>query len=188
MVYPTKKELIQQHPLFESLSWWQTGSVAKRASIVEVKKGEVIVEEGQPASAFYLLISGRCEAYRRSAPNRILEQYHNGDSFGEMALLDGGPRSASVVALDDSRMVKITRSSFLDLLKGHPEMSLRIVEAMSRRLRMADGKIGRLALMDVYGGVARPILPLIHIFESTRLRCIPHAVSCTKKKTTTRRS
>ncbi|MFB6356231.1 MAG: cyclic nucleotide-binding domain-containing protein, partial [bacterium] len=65
MAYASKKDLLKQHPLFESLGWWQLRTVTKKTKMVEVSKGEVIIHEDDPGDAFYLVASGRCEAYTR---------------------------------------------------------------------------------------------------------------------------
>ncbi len=125
----------------------------------EFARDEVILQQDEPGDALYVILSGRVKVvlYGEDGKEVILSTLREGDFFGEMALIDGGPRSASVVALEESKLIRLLRQSFMDFLRETPEMALRILETMSQRLRMADGKIGSLALMDVYGRVARAL-------------------------------
>lgn len=125
-------------------------------------KDEIILQQDEPGDALFLILEGRVKVvlYGEDGKEVILSTLKDGDFFGEMALLDGGPRSASVVALESSRLVRLRRRSFMDFLREHPDMALRLLEELSHRLRTADGKIGSLALMDVYGRVARALRDL----------------------------
>lgn len=142
MAYPSKKDLLKQHPLFESLGWWQLRTVSKQAHIVEVEKGEVIIHEGQPGDAFYLVVSGRCEAFTRlkSGRNRVFEHYLNGDSFGEMPLLSGETHWCSVRALNDSLLLKISKDDFDDIVDKNPDISRELSARLARRIKDLRGE------------------------------------------------
>lgn len=137
MAYPSKKDLLKKHPLFESLGWWQLRTVSKQAYIVEVEKGEVIIHEDDPGEAFYLVVSGRCEAFTRlkSGRNRVFEHYHNGDSFGEMPLLSGETHWCSVRALNDSLLLKIDKNDFDDIVDKNPDISRELSARLARRIK-----------------------------------------------------
>ncbi len=83
-----------------------------------------------------------------------------GECFGEMSLIDDSPRSASVITIDTSDFMAINKESFKSMMLSSPEMSLRIMAGLVRRLREADKKIETLALLDVYGRVARVLLDM----------------------------
>lgn len=137
MKFSSKKELLQQHPLFSSLGWWQLRSVAKRARLKEIPKGQVIVRENTPAQAFYLVASGRCEGFTRmkSGQTRVFEHYLNGDSFGEMALLTKQPHWCSVRALNDSLLLTIGADDFDHLLRKKADLSRKLGERIARRIQ-----------------------------------------------------
>jgi predicted acylesterase/phospholipase RssA/CRP-like cAMP-binding protein/cellulose biosynthesis protein BcsQ len=137
LAYPSKKDLLKKHPLFESLGWWQLRTVSKQAYIVEVEKGEVIIHEDDPGEAFYLVVSGRCEAFTRlkSGRNRVFEHYHNGDSFGEMPLLSGETHWCSVRALNDSLLLKIDKNDFDDIVDKNPDISRELSARLARRIK-----------------------------------------------------
>lgn len=157
-----KIAILKAVPLFATLDDDQLGRVVGLSSDVRFDREQIILQQDEPGDALYILIEGRVKVvlYGEDGREVILSTLRDGDFFGEMALIDGGPRSASVVAVEDSRLVRIRRAPFLGLLREHPELSLRILEALTRRLRVADGRIGSLALMDVYGRVARALREL----------------------------
>lgn len=149
-------------PLLATLDDEQLGRVVALCSEVRFDRDQIILQQNEPGDALYILLAGRVKVvlYGEDGREVILSVLRDGDFFGEMALIDGGPRSASVVAVEESRLIRIRRDAFLRLLREHPEMALNILQAMTRRLRLADGRIGSLALLDVYGRVARALREL----------------------------
>lgn len=138
MSYPSKKQLLKQHPLFESLSWWNFGSLADRARFREVSGGELVVEENDPGEAFYLVTSGRCEAFTTtdSGRRRVLEHYTSGDSFGELALLSGASYWSSVRALNDTLLLTLNREDFDDVLEEHPDIGRQLSRNIANRVHL----------------------------------------------------
>lgn len=124
-------------------------------------KNTVIVSEGDETDAFYIILSGRVKVFVSDEDGReaVLGTQSAGDYFGEM-VLDGGARSASVSTLEPSRFAVIPRSRFRDFLKAHPELSIELIEKLIRRTRALTENVKSLALMDVYGRVARLLLEL----------------------------
>ena len=157
-----KIDILKAVPLFGTLDDAQLDRVAGLSAEVRYARDQIILQQDEPGDALYILIEGRVKVvlYGEDGREVILSTLRDGDFFGEMALIDGGPRSASVVAVEESRLVRIRREPFLGLLREHPELCLRILESTTRRLRVADGRIGSLALMDVYGRVARALREL----------------------------
>jgi len=90
----------------------------------------------------------------------LLSVLKEGDFFGEMSVIDKKPRSASVIALEECEFISISRNYFLEMVRQAPEISLKLMAVMSERLRKADAQIETLALLDVYGRVARYLLEL----------------------------
>jgi CRP/FNR family cyclic AMP-dependent transcriptional regulator len=99
----------------------------------------------------------------------ILSVLGEGDFFGEMALIDDMPRSANVMAMEDSRLIVIYRDDFHRVLEEQPRIALGLLRAMSRRLRSADDKIGGLVLLDVPGRIARLLLELADEGDGERI-------------------
>lgn len=135
MVYASKKEVLKQHPLFETLSWWQFNTLADSARVVEVPKNHVILREEEEAEALYIIMSGRCEAYTESGGTRkILEHYHNGDSFGETALLSGEKNWATVRTLNDTLLIKIDKDNFDNLVANNAQISHQLSQRIASRI------------------------------------------------------
>ena len=121
----------------------------------------IIVSEGDETGSLYVLLSGRVKVFLSDAQGREVElnRLGPGEYFGEVTL-DGGPRSASVVALEETRCAVVHRNELLGLIGREPELALHIVRKLARRVRALSENVRSLALMDVYGRVARLLLEL----------------------------
>lgn len=106
-------------------------------------KGDVIVKEGEQAVAFFLMCSGRAEVVRgvESSRPRVLGTLDPGDFFGDMALLDGYLRSATVRALEDTKCMVLARWDFMAELRTSPSIALQMLPVLSRRLREAETQL-----------------------------------------------
>jgi len=124
-------------------------------------KHAVIVNEGDETDSLYIILSGRVKVFVSDEAGKeiMLASQGPGEYFGEM-VLDGGPRSASVMTLEPSRFVVISKYKFREFLREHPEFSISLIEKLIRRTRMLTESVKSLALMDVYGRVARLLLDL----------------------------
>jgi len=142
MAYPSKRDLLKKHPLFKSLGWFQLRTVSNQSKIVEYEKGEVIIEEGGPGDAFYIVVSGRCEAYTelKSGRNRVFQHYLNGDSFGEMPLLSAETHWCSVRALNDTLLLKIDQENFNNIVDNNPDISRELSARLARRVKELRGE------------------------------------------------
>jgi CRP/FNR family transcriptional regulator, cyclic AMP receptor protein len=119
-------------PLFSRLGKRRLRGIAKLASVANYLPGEVIVQAGDPGDSFYLMLEGRARVLGRSRTLR------SGDYFGEMALVDGGPRSATITATSAVRVMKLPRRAFLRALKQDPQIGLAIMETLAERLRRLE--------------------------------------------------
>ncbi|MGH8751006.1 MAG: Crp/Fnr family transcriptional regulator, partial [Burkholderiales bacterium] len=110
----------------------------------------------------YIVASGKVKVILSTDDGKevILAIIGKGEFFGEMAVIDEQPRSADVIAMEPTQLLVIGKSDFVNCLAHNPKMSFRIMQGLVQRLRNADRKIESLALMDVYGRVARTLLEL----------------------------
>ena len=124
-------------------------------------RNAIIVSEGDETGSLYVLLSGRVKVFLSDSQGREvqLNRLGPGEYFGEITL-DGGPRSASVIALEDTRCAVLRRSELVQLIEREPEFALHMVRKLARRVRALSENVRSLALMDVYGRVARLLLDL----------------------------
>ena len=149
-------------PLFAHIPQPDLEKLAAIARQEDYAKNAEIMAEGERSSGLYILLSGKVKVVLRNEEGKeiILAMLNPTEYFGEMALLDDAPRSADVVAMVPTSVLVIAKQKFNQWLLRHPDMSFVIIRTLAQRLREADRKIGDLALMDVYGRVARALISL----------------------------
>lgn len=160
MAHEENKAFLRRVPLLSSLNEQQLDTLAAGSARRNFPKGRTIVSEGEPSQTLYILLSGRAKVQRSDSEGKevILAVLGSGDFFGEMSLIDEAPRSASVITLESCDFMAINKDSFKSMLMQSNEMCMAVMKGMVRRLREADKKIETLALLDVYGRVARVLL------------------------------
>ena len=136
-------------------------AIAKVAAVRVFAKHAIIVSEGDDTDSLYVVLSGRARVYVSNSQGREvqLNTIGQGEYFGEVTL-DGRPRSASVMALDECRCAVVKRSELLGLVERQPDFALHMVRKLASRVRDLTENVRSLALMDVYGRVARLLLEL----------------------------
>ena len=168
---------LQSVPLFSQLSEEEVASISRATRNRTYPKNSVIVFEDDPGDALFVVKSGQVKVVLIGEDGRevILSILGGGDFFGEMSLIDDQPRSAHVIAMEDSMLLVLYREDFHRCLERSPRIALGLLRALSRRLRSADDKIGGLVLLDVSGRVARLLLELADEGNGTTIsRSITH--------------
>ena len=124
-------------------------------------KNAIIVSEGDETDSLYIVLAGRAKVFVADENGREvqLNQIGPGEYFGEVTL-DGGPRSASVMALEECRCAVVKRAELTAFLERNPEFAHHLVRKLAHRVRLLTESVRSLALMDVYGRVARLLLEL----------------------------
>jgi nucleotide-binding universal stress UspA family protein len=135
-------ELLAQAPLFAVLSQEDREHLGETARIRTYQRGEFIVREGELATGCFIIASGQVEVLRGegSVHPMILATLGAGEFFGEMAVIDDHPRSASVRALEATECVAIGRMEFLEVLQRRPQLAVQMLPILVRRLRRADAR------------------------------------------------
>ena len=153
-------ELIRRVPLFSVLTAAQAASVADTVVKRRFKRGEPIVEQGKKSNALSIILTGRARVITTDSRGRevILATMHPGDYVGEMSLIDNEPHSATVRAEIQTDALILGRLEFARCLPENSSMAYAVLKGLVQRLRHADRQIESLALMDVYGRVARALL------------------------------
>ena len=136
-------EAITKAPIFQRLSRGSLESVAKTSKVQRFGRGAILVTEGEDAHAFFVIVNGQAEVVKGLGRNDavVLETLGELDFFGEMALLDGFPRSASVKALTDCECIVLIRWDFLALIRANPQVALDILPVLSQRLRALENRL-----------------------------------------------
>jgi CRP/FNR family transcriptional regulator, cyclic AMP receptor protein len=150
-------------PLFVGLSSRELGELCSSMIHKRYKAGEIILhEEDEQGQTFFIILSGivRVAVMTAEGKNAVLATLKRGDFFGEMTLLDGEPRSASVIAAQECDLFLLYRRTFLDILNRYPGIAIHLLTEMSKRLRRANRHINTLSMMSVYGRVAEVLLQI----------------------------
>ena len=137
MAADRKLEHLAQVGMFSSLNKKELAMVARASDVVSVAPGTEIVREGDFGHEFYLLLQGTATVRRAG---RKVAQLGEGDYFGELALLDRGPRSATVVADGECEILVIGQREFVGVLDQVPAVARKLLASMAARLREADRK------------------------------------------------
>ncbi|MEO8008952.1 MAG: Crp/Fnr family transcriptional regulator [Betaproteobacteria bacterium] len=144
-----------------SLSEKHLKALSERGTIKAYPKNTVIVNEGDRSDTLFIVLSGKVKVYLADEEGKevLLSTQGPGEYFGEM-ILDQGPRSASVMTLEPSKFSVITTDQFKKFLTEHPDAGPELVMSLIHRVRELTKAVGNLALLDVYGRVARLLLEL----------------------------
>ena len=147
-------------PLFAGIDPAELAQLSEVTREKQYPKGSVIVFEDDPGDALFIVREGRVKVVLVSEDGRevILGVLGIGEHFGELSLIDEGPRSAHVIAMEDATLLVLRRDDFKRRVEVTPQLAWALLVELSRRLRRADGQIGGLVLLDVPGRIARLIL------------------------------
>lgn len=146
---------------FWSLPPQHLKALSEQGSVKAYPKNTIIISEGERSESLFIVLSGRVKVFLADEDGKevLLSTQGPGEYFGEM-ILDDGPRSASVMTLEPCRFAVITTDQFKQFLARNPEAGLELVKSLIHRVRALTKTVGNLALLDVYGRVARLLLDL----------------------------
>jgi CRP/FNR family transcriptional regulator/CRP/FNR family cyclic AMP-dependent transcriptional regulator len=144
-------ESLRNIPLFSSVRDVDLEAIAALLIERRFPRHKTIVEEGLAGDYMYVICEGRVQVSKLSDDGRekILEFLDAGDFFGEMSLLDNAPRSASVRALADTRILALSRADFLAVMRRSPDLAMAVVQELTRRLRRVDDQASSLSFQRV---------------------------------------
>jgi CRP-like cAMP-binding protein len=126
-----KIELLKRAPLFARCTKKELEQVAAVADEIDLREGKELTREGAPGREFFVLVEGSAEVRRKG---RKVNTLSDGDFFGEIALISGAPRTATVTATSPVRALVVTDRDFRTLLKRSPAMQMKVLEALAERL------------------------------------------------------
>lgn len=159
------KIVLQRSPLFRGLLPAALERVAALATQRNYGEGEIVCSQGDPGDALYAVVTGRIRISSGAADGRemFLNIMEPGDSFGEIALLDGGTRTATAVAMVASELVSLRRDHLFALLEREPQVALDLLRQCGERLRWTSGLLEDAALLDAPARLAKRLFSLSHL-------------------------
>jgi CRP/FNR family cyclic AMP-dependent transcriptional regulator len=152
--------MIDKLPLFAELTPEQKALIAEGIHIQKFPRSAVLITQGDLSNSLFILLSGRLKVYIVGVNGReiLLDFLEPTAAFGELSLLDGQPRSASVMTVEACQLAILPRQHFLDCLEKHPAIAIVLLKTLVQRSRDLVERIGDLALLDVYGRVSNILL------------------------------
>jgi CRP/FNR family cyclic AMP-dependent transcriptional regulator len=161
--YPfDKKQLLSSHPFFSNFSAAIIERLLSRAVIRQVKKGTVLFRKGDVGSSLYAVCLGtiRISVPSPQGKEAILNVFSAHEVFGEIALLDGGVRTADAVATEDSELLVIDRRDFIPLVHENPDVALKLIELVCARLRRTSDQVEDAVFLDLPQRLAKVLLEM----------------------------
>ncbi len=154
--------MLEHVPLFSGLSEDALAEVEQHGSIKTYRRNTVIMNQGDETDSLYVILSGSVKVFISGDDGReaVLNHQGKGEYFGDLALIDKQPRVASVITTESSEFMIISRADFMKCLSANPEIALNLIRPMTSRIRMLAQNVSSLALLDVYGRVARMLLEM----------------------------
>jgi len=154
--------ILKSIPLFSSLNDIELEAIQKLSYVKKYPRDQIILLEDEEGDSLFIIIKGKVKVvtYSETGKEVIFSILSDNDFFGDMSLLDGKPRSASIVTMTGTTIQMIRRPDFNRLLVDHPRIALGLLEVLAGRLRKADERIESLALLDVSGRIAGVLLQL----------------------------
>lgn len=154
--------ILGQTKLFDGLASETLGSMAERCADRAYKKGQLIFHQGDPGEALYVVVEGLVKVVVASPEGAevLLVTLGPPDTFGELALIDGGPRSASVEVVENTRLLVLTRTTLLELLREHQELADSLLRSLGAMIRRLTEQAADLVFLDLHGRVAKLLTTL----------------------------
>jgi CRP/FNR family transcriptional regulator, cyclic AMP receptor protein len=148
--------------LFSCLSDADMQAISSLAVTRSFPKNTLVICEGDTSNSLYVVLSGKVKVFLSDEEGKevTLNLQGAGEYFGELAILDEAPRSASVMTVEDTKLAILSKTAFEKCMGQHPTIALTVMRGLARRLRELTENVRSLALMDVYGRVARLLLEM----------------------------
>lgn len=152
--------MLDNVPLFSGLSSAALAEIEQHGTVKSFRKNTIVINQDDETYSLYVILSGSVRVFISGEDGReaVLNHQSAGDYFGDLALIDKQPRVASVMTTEASRFMIISREDFMACLSKNPEIAINLIKPMTSRMRMLARNVSSLALLDVYGRVARVLL------------------------------
>jgi CRP/FNR family cyclic AMP-dependent transcriptional regulator len=159
---PSQREVLRRSELFAQLNDGEIDSILQHTTVSRLPQGEQIFAKGDPGSSMMAVLKGRVMISSPSRDGRqvVLTVMHEGDFFGEIALLDGKERTADATAMTDSELLVVPRRSLLALLERRPDAAIGLMHVLCERLRRTNEQVEDLAFLDLEARIAKVLVRL----------------------------
>jgi CRP/FNR family cyclic AMP-dependent transcriptional regulator len=159
---PERAALLRRHPLFKELDPKISDRLAAQAKTRSVPRGTTIFVKGDAGTCLFAVVSGTVQVTAASSEGKsaVFNQIGAGEIVGEIALLDGRPRTADAMAFTDCRLMIIERRDFLPLLHDFPDVAIKLLELLCSRLRRTSEQVEDLMFLDLKGRLTKALLRL----------------------------
>ncbi len=159
-------DVLRRAPLFNALDDDSAAALQAGVTVVQLARAERLFEEGASGNQLYVILDGKIKLTRAAADGRenLLSVLGPGEMFGELSLFDPRPRTASAIAVTDSRLAALAHDDLRSWLTGRPDVALHLLQALAQRLRRANDVMADLVFTDVPGRVAKALLDLADRF------------------------
>ena len=157
-----KRTLFREHPFFRDLAAGIIDHLAPRATTRKVKKGTVLFRKGDVGPRLYAVLAGmvRISVPSASGAEAVFSLMVPGEVFGEIALLDGGVRTADAIAVEDCELMVIERRDFMPMLQQFPELGIRFIDIICARIRRTNEQVEDIVFLDLANRLAKALLQL----------------------------
>lgn len=171
---PLRQRLLAENPLFAGLDPEIAKRLSSYAAIKQVKHGQAVFRKGDLGTSMFLVCDGivKINVPSEDGKDALFTLLKRGDIFGEIALLDGGPRTATATAIRDCDLMTIERRDFFPVLRSHPELATRIIEVLCSRLRRTSEQVEDIVFLDVSSRLAKTLIHLARPGQSAANRTI----------------
>jgi CRP-like cAMP-binding protein len=156
----------QPLPLFAGLAPASAALLAQAARKRAFRRGQIIFHKGDPGTSLFVIVTGQVKLILPSAAGEevVLGVLDAGECFGEMAVIDGKPRSATVVAAVPTETLMVLREDFLRQVEAHPQLAIDLLELLARRLRGTDELVADAVFLDIGARIAKKLLDLAEAY------------------------
>lgn len=154
--------MLRNVPLFSTLSESELRTVSEHAQRRSYAKNTILITEGDETDSLYCILSGKVKVFLSDEQGKeiILDSQEAGEHFGEIALLDENPRSASVMTTEPSELIVISKNDFRECIAKNPDIAINLIKELALRIRALTDNVKGLALYDVYGRTIRVLSKL----------------------------
>lgn len=160
---------LRRAALFQGVDDAAVNALTSQMTMTAAERGSVLFRQGEPGWCLYFILSGRVKLARVDAGGReqLVALLGPGDQFGELSLLDPGPRTASATVVTDARLAQLDKPELERWILEHPDIAMRMLRVLSRRLRRTRAEVADLVFVDVPGRVSKRLLEFARRFGVT---------------------